>query len=48
MPVEVKKPSGNVTDIMKQTVDWLQRYFLERDSSRIPPLCIFSDSGLGK
>jgi len=45
--VELKQVNGSVSDIVKQTVNWLQMYFATGLGGNLPTVCVLSDSRLG-
>ena len=48
MAVEAKGVDGNISDIVRETADWLQTYFSMGLAGNLPTICILSDSSLGE
>lgn len=46
--VDLKQVSGNVSDIVKETVNWLQSYFSAGVAENLPTICALSDANCGK
>lgn len=44
--VELKQVNGSVSELIKQTVNWLQMYFSTGLGGNLPTVCVLSDSRL--
>jgi len=48
LPVEAKHADGDVSSIVKETTNWLQKYFSEGVPCNLPNICVLSDDKIGK